>query len=393
MKEAVIVSAARTAIGAFEGSLSGFSAPELGGLAVKEAVKRAGISSDAVDEAIMGCVIQAGLGQNPARQAALKAGLPNKVECFTINKVCGSGLKTVMLAAQAVQTGDAEIAVAGGMENMTRAPYLMANMRAGVRMNDTKMMDAMILDGLWEAYYDMHMGGTAEKVAEKYGISRRQQDEYSAKSYSNTKNSIEKGLFKDEIFEIKIPQKKGDPKSFVIDEIYKETTYETLAGMRPAFIKDGTVTAGNASKLSDGAACCVVMSADKAKELGLKPMARIVAQCAAAWDPMWVLVTPILSIPKCLDKAGLKESEIAVHEINDAFAASSCGVLKELKINPEKVNVRGSAISLGHPIGGSGARVLTTLLYTLRDNGGKYGMASLCLGGGEAVSMIVENLM
>jgi acetyl-CoA C-acetyltransferase len=266
-------------------------------------------------------------------------------------------------------------------------------MRAGARMNNAKMMDAMILDGLWEAYYNMHMGGTAEKAAEKYGISRQQQDEYSANSYSNTKNSLEKGLFKQEIFEIKIPQKKGEPKPFVVDEVYRETGYDALASMRPAFLKDGTVTAGNASKISDGAACCVVMSADKAKEMGLKPMARIVAQCAAAWDPIWVLVTPILSIPKCLKKAGLKESDITFHEINDAFAASSCAVLKDLKINPEKVNVRGSSIALGHPIGASGTRVLTTLLYTLRDRGGKYGMVSLCLGGGEAVSMIVENLM
>lgn len=393
MKDAVIVSATRTAIGAFEGSLAGFLATELGGFAIKEAVRRVGVSPDNVDETIMGCVLQAGLGQNPARQAALKAGLPNKVECFTINKVCGSGLKAVMLAAQAVQTGDARVVVTGGMENMTRAPYIMDNMRSGVRMNNTKMMDVMIRDGLWEAYYDMHMGDTAEKVAEKYGISRMQQDEYSAKSYANTKNSVEKGLFKDEIFEVPIPQKKGEPKPFIIDEIFRETSYETLAGMRPAFKKDGSVTAGNASKISDGSAACIVMSSDRAKELGIKPMARVVAQCAAAWDPLWVLVTPIISIPKCLNKAGLKEDDISFHEINDAFAASSCAVVKELKIDTGKVNVRGSAISLGHPIGASGMRVLTTLLYTLRDRGGKYGMASLCLGGGEAVSMIVENLM
>lgn len=392
MEEVVIVSAARTAIGAFEGSLSSFSAPELGAIVIKEAVKRAGIDGKEVNEVIMGNVIQAGLGQNPARQAALKSELPNSVECFTINKVCGSGLKAVMLAAQAIQSGDADVIVAGGMENMTRAPYILPSLRSGARMNNTKAMDAMILDGLWEAYYNMHMGETADKVAEKYGISRSQQDEYALRSYENAKNSIEKGLFKNEIVEILVPQKKGEPKSFLVDEIYRETSLETLSKLSPAFSKDGTVTAGNASKISDGAAACVVMSKSKARKLGIKPIARIVAQCAAAWDPLWVLVTPILSIPKCLKKAGIEEKDIAFHEINDAFAASSCAVVKELKINVDKVNVRGSAISLGHPIGASGARLLTTLIYVMRDRGGKYGMASLCLGGGEAVSMIIENL-
>ncbi len=393
MKNVYIVSAARTAIGAFEGSLSGFSAPELGGIVISEAVKRAGIDPASVQEAIMGCVIQAGLGQNPARQAALKAKLPNSVEALTINKVCGSGLKAVMLAAQAIQTGDAEVVVAGGMENMTRAPYVMPSLRTGARMNNTNMFDAMILDGLWEAYYNMHMGETADKVSEKYNITREEQDIYAAESYARAKESLEKGYFKDEIVEVMVTQKKGDPKPFVIDEIFRDTSYETLQGLKPAFTKNGTVTAGNASKISDGAAALVVVSEEKMKQLGLKPMAKIVAQCAAAWDPLWVLVTPILSIPKCLKKAGLKENDIAFHEINDAFAASSLAVVKELSIDRKKVNVRGSAISLGHPIGASGARLLTTLLYTMRDKGGRYGMVSLCLGGGEAVSMIVENMM
>lgn len=393
MQNVYIVAAARTAIGAFEGSLSGFSAPELGGIAIKEAVKRAGIDANLVEESIMGCVIQAGLGQNPARQAALKAGLPNSVESLTVNKVCGSGLKAVMLAAQAIQSNDADVIVAGGMENMTRAPYLMPSLRSGARMNNTKMIDAMILDGLWEAYYNMHMGETADRVSEKYGISREEQDRYAAYSYVKAKESIEKGYFKDEIIEVLVPQRKGEPKPFVVDEIYRETSFDALQALKPAFNKNGTVTAGNASKISDGAAAVIVMSEKKVKELGIKPMARIVAQCAAAWDPMWVLVTPILSIPKCLRKAGLQEKDIAFHEINDAFAASSLAVVKELSIDERKVNVRGSAISLGHPIGASGARLLTTLLYTMRDKGGKYGMASLCLGGGEAVSLIIENLM
>ncbi len=393
MREAYIVSAVRTAIGAFEGSLSGFTAPELGALVIKEAVKRAGIEGEKVNEVIMGCVIQAGLGQNAARQAALKSGLPNSVECLTINKVCGSGLKAVMLAAQAIQTGDADIVVAGGMENMTRAPYLMDKLRSGARMGNVPVMDAMILDGLWEAYYNMHMGNTADEVSKKYNVSREDQDNYAFLSYQRAKESIEKGYFKDEICPVMVPQKKGEPKAFIIDEIYRDTSLESLQSLKPAFSKEGTVTAGNASKLSDGASALVIMSADKVKEFSVKPMAKIVAQCAAAWEPMWVLVTPILSIPKCLKKAGIEEKEISYHEINDAFAASSVAVVRELNINTDKVNVRGSAISLGHPIGASGARVLTTLLYTLRDKGGKYGMASLCLGGGEAVSLIVENLM
>lgn len=393
MQNVYIVAAARTAIGAFEGSLAGFSAPELGGIVIKEAVKRAGIETNLVEESIMGCVIQAGLGQNPARQAALKAGLPNSVESLTINKVCGSGLKAVMLAAQAIQSNDADVIVAGGMENMTRAPYIMPSLRSGARMNNTKMLDAMIWDGLWEAYYNMHMGETADRVSEKYGISREEQDRYAAESYARAKESIEKGYFKDEIVDVLVPQKKGEPKPFVIDEIYRETSFDALQSLKPAFNKNGTVTAGNASKISDGAAAIVVMSEKKVKEQGIKPMARIVAQCAAAWDPMWVLVTPILSIPKCLKKAGLQEKDIVFHEINDAFAASSLAVVKELGIDEKKVNVRGSAISLGHPIGASGARLLTTLLYTMRDKGGRYGMASLCLGGGEAVSLIIENLM
>lgn len=393
MREAVIVSAARTAIGAFEGSLSSFSAPELGAIAIKNAVQRANIQIDEINEVIMGCVIQAGLGQNPARQAALKAGLPNTVECFTVNKVCGSGLKAVMLAAQAIQCGDADIIVAGGMENMTRAPYLIDKMRSGGRMGNIPVSDAMILDGLWEAYHNMHMGNTADEVAKKYNVSREDQDNYAFLSYQRAKESIEKGYFKDEICEVLVPQKKGEPRKFIVDEIYRETSLESLKALKPAFSKNGTVTAGNASKISDGASAVVIMAKEKALELGIKPMAKVVAQCAGAWEPMWVLVAPIKSIPKCLKKAGLEEKDIAFHEINDAFAASSIAVVRELGINPEKVNVRGSAISLGHPIGASGARVLTTLLYILRDKGGKYGMASLCLGGGEAVSMIIENLM
>ena len=392
MREVVITSACRTPVGAFLGSLSGLDAVELGMIAVREAMARSGLKPGDVDEVIMGNVLPAGLGQNPARQVVLRAGLPYEIGCITVNKVCGSGLKAVMLAAQAIACGDADVVVAGGMESMSRAPYLVPRARTGYRMGHAKVVDSMVHDGLWDHINDFHMGMSAELVAEKYGVSRRDQDEFAVLSYQRSLAASREGRFKAQIVPVEVPQRKGEPKVVDTDEGLRESTLEDLARLRPVFKPDGTVTAGNASTINDGAAAVVVMSADKAQALGIKPMVRVCAQGSAGLDPKYVLVAPILSIPKVCAKQGLKPTDIDLHEINEAFASSTIAVIRELGLDLEKVNIYGGAISIGHPIGASGARVLTTLIYAMKDRGVQWGMASLCLGGGEAVSLIVENM-
>jgi acetyl-CoA C-acetyltransferase len=394
MREVVIVSACRTPIGDFGGSLSGIPSTELGAIVINEAIARAGIKKADVDEVIMGCVLPHGLGQNPARQAMVKAGLPWEAGAITVNKVCGSGLKAVMLAAQAIQCGDADAVVAGGFENMNLCPYMLQKARTGYRMNNGSVIDGMVHDGLWDHVNDFHMGMSAELVAEKWGVSREEMDEFSFRSYERTWKAIEQGKFKKEIVPITIPAKKGEPKVFDTDEIPlrpPKTSAEALASLKPAFKKDGKVTAGNASKISDGAAAVVVMSRERAKALGCKAMVRVGAQGASGIDMKYVLAAPIYSIPKVLKKAGLSLQQIGLHEINEAFSSSSVAINKALQIDPEIVNVHGGSVALGHPIGASGARVLTTLIHAMRDRGVDIGEASLCLGGGEAVTMVVYN--
>ena len=394
MRDVVIVSACRTAIGDFVGSLSTVSATDLGALAIREAVKRAGLKDEDVDEVIMGCVLPHGLGQNPARQSMVRAGLPWDVGAITVNKVCGSGLKAVMLAAQAVQCGDAEVIIAGGQENMNLCPYLLAKARTGYRMNNGQALDGMVQDGLWDHVNDFHMGMSAELVAEKYGISRDDMDTFALNSYEKVWKAMEDGKFKDEIVPVEVPVRRGDPKIFDTDEIPfrgGKTSREALSRLRPAFKKDGTVTAGNASKISDGAAALVVMSREKAESLGCKLLVRIGAQGAAGIDMKYVLAAPIFSIPKVLAKDGLKVTDVDLHEINEAFSSSSVAINRELDIDPEKVDIHGGSVALGHPIGASGARVLTTLIYAMKDRGAGVGQASLCLGGGESVTLVVYN--
>jgi len=394
MRDVVVVSACRTAIGDFGGSLRSVSATELGALVIRGAIRRAGLQGDAVDEVIMGCVLPHGLGQNPARQSMIKAGLPWDVGAITVNKVCGSGLKAVMLAAQAIRCGDADVVVAGGQENMNRCPYLLEKARSGYRMNHSQIVDGMVHDGLWDHVNDFHMGMSAELVAEKYGITRSDMDQFAFDSYKKAWNSIETGLFKEEILPVEVPLPKGKTMVFAVDEIpLKEpkTSPEALARLRPVFRKEGSVTAGNASKISDGAAALVLMSRDKAEASGCRPLVRVGAQGAAGLDMKYVLAAPILSIPKVLAKEGLEVSDVDLHEINEAFSSSSVAVNRELDIDPEKVNVRGGSVALGHPIGASGARILTTLIYAMQDTGAEVGEASLCLGGGEAVTLVVYN--
>jgi acetyl-CoA C-acetyltransferase len=391
MEKVVIVSACRTAIGNFNGALSPFSATDLGAMAIEEAIKRAGIEKNMVDEVIMGNVLPCGLGQNPGRQAMIKAGLPMEGGAITVNKVCGSGLKAVMLAEQAIKCGDADIIVAGGMESMTNAPYYLDKARKGYRMGPGRIDDHMVHDGLWDVVNDFHMGYTAELVKEKFNISTEEMNEFSVASNEKAISAHERGKFKEEIFPVKVPQRKGDPIIFDRDEGPRKTSVDIISKLKPAFKKDGTVNAGNASKISDGAAAVLVMTEKKAKELGLKPLASIVAQGAAGRVLEEVLVTPISSIPKVCKKAGINIADIELHEINEAFAVSSVAIVKELGIDFNKVNIHGGAVALGHPIGASGARVLVTLIYAMKDKGAKYGMASLCLGGGEAVSLLIEN--
>ena len=393
MREVVIASAARTALGSFGGSLKDVPATELGAIVIKEAIKRAGIKGEQVEEVVMGNVIQAGLGQNPARQATLKAGLPNEVPAMTINKVCGSGLRCVALAAQMIKAGDADIVVAGGMENMSAAPYVLDKARWGQRMGDGKLVDAMIKDGLWDAFNNYHMGVTAENIAKEWNLSREEQDAFAAASQQKAEAAIKAGKFKDEIVPVVIPQRKGEPKVFDTDEFPRfGTTTETLAKLRPAFIKDGTVTAGNASGINDGAAAFVVMSAEKAEELGIKPMAKIVSYGSKGLDPAIMGYGPFHATKKALEIAGLTVDDLDLIEANEAFAAQSLAVAKDLKFDMSKVNVNGGAIALGHPVGASGARILTTLLYEMEKRDAKKGLATLCIGGGMGTALIVERV-
>lgn len=393
MKEAVIVSSVRAAVGKFDGSLKGTPAVDLGALVIKEALKRSGVDGQLVDEVIMGNVLQAGLGQNPARQAAIRAGLPQEIPAWTLNLVCGSGLKAVGTAAQQVWAGDADIVVAGGMENMTLAPYLIDKARWGYRMGDGKMTDSMIRDGLWCAFNDVHMGITAENVAEKYGITREDQDRFSLASQEKAVAAIDAGRFKDEIVPVVIPQKKGDPVVFDTDEFPRRgTTLEALSKIPPAFKKGGTVTAGNASGINDGAAAVVVMSAEKARELGIKPLFTIRSTATAGVDPAYMGLGPIPSSRKALKKAGLSVADLDLVEANEAFAAQACAVVKELGLPADKVNVNGGAVAIGHPIGASGARIFVTLLYEMKRRGSRYGLATLCIGGGQGTAMVVESV-
>ena len=390
LREVVIVAAARTPIGSFLGALSTMSAPELGAVAIRAALARAGVAGEDVDECIMGCVLTAGIGQAPARQAALGAGLPEGVECLTLNKVCGSGLKSVMLAAQAIAVGDAEIIVAGGMENMSRVPHYAMNSRLGTKMGDWKLVDGMVFDGLWDPYNDYHMGMAAELCASECNFDRAAQDAFAIESYKRAQAAIAGGKFKAEIAPVEIPQRKGDPVVVGEDEEPGRVMFDKIGSLRPAFKKDGTVTAANASSINDGAAAVVLMPAEEAARRGIRPLARIVAQASAAQAPEWFTTAPAKSIAKALRKAGLGAADIDLFEINEAFAVVSLANNKLLKLDPAKVNVRGGAVALGHPIGASGARVLVTLLHAMKDLGAKRGLASLCIGGGEAATLIVE---
>jgi acetyl-CoA C-acetyltransferase len=391
MHESVIISAVRTPTGKFLGALKDFTAPQLGALVVREAVARAGIDPASVDECIMGNVIQGGNGQNPARQAALNGGLADHVAALTINKVCGSGLKAVMLAAQGIATSDTEIAVAGGMESMSSAPYLLPRVREGLRMGNGTVIDSMIQDGLWCAFENCHMGISGETVAEMYRVGRPEQDQYAAESHRKAAHATREGWFKDEILRVTIPQKKGDPLVVDRDEgIREDTTAESLGKLKAAFKKDGTVTAGNAPGVNDGAAAVVVMAAEKAKALGLKPMARIVGQATSGLAPKLVMMTPVEAVRKVATKVGWDLKEIDLFEINEAFSVQAVAVMRELGIDPSRVNVHGGAVALGHPIGASGARILTTLLYAMKRRAAKRGIAALCLGGGNGVALAVQ---
>ena len=390
MKEAVIVSAVRTPLGSFNGTLGNMGATELGGFIINAAIEKAGIPKEAVNEAIMGLVLPCGYGQNPAKQAAVKAGLPWEVESITVNKVCGSALKSVMLAAQAIQLGDAEVVVAGGMENMSLAPYFLEKARFGYRMGPGKLQDHMVYDGLWDHVNDFHMGISNDLCSEKYSVTREDQDRYAAESYKRTMNAISTGRFKDEIVPVPIPQRKGDPVIFDTDECPRETPYEALAKMRPAFQKEGFATVGNASVISDGAAAVVVMSREKAESLGCTILASIGAQASYGIDMKYVLVAPIWAIPKCLEKEGIGKADVDLYEINEAFSGSTAAVMKELELDHSKVNVNGGSVSLGHPIGASGCRILVTLLHEMIKQDKKTGLATLCLGGGEAVVLVIK---
>ncbi|HLK34099.1 MAG TPA: acetyl-CoA C-acetyltransferase [Terriglobales bacterium] len=393
LEEVVIISGVRTPVGKFQGSLSDFSATQLGALVVREAVKRANLDPKQLDECIMGNVVSAGLGQNPARQAALFGGLPPEVGAMTVNKVCGSGLKAVALAAQAIQTGNSGIVVAGGMESMTNAPYLLPQARKGYRLGNAQIIDSMVNDGLWDVYNNYHMGNTGENVAEKYHVTREEQDEYALNSHRKAVAAIKECRFKSQILPVEIPAKKkgAPPVIFDKDESPREdTTIEALRALKPAFKKDGTVTAGNAPGVNDGAAAVVVTSAHRAKELGAKPMVRIVAQATSGVDPKWVMMAPVDAIRQIWKKTGWKNEEVDLYELNEAFSVQSVAILRELSLDPNKVNVNGGAVAIGHPIGASGARVLVTLIYEMIRRDVHKGIAALCLGGGNAVAMAVE---
>ena len=393
-KQAVIVSAARTPVGKFQGALKSFTAPELGAVAIKEAVKRAGVDPANIDEVIMGCVVQAGLGQAPARQAAMKAGLPPEVSALTVNMVCGSGLRAVALASQSVRLGDADFVVAGGMESMSNIPYAMPGARDGYRMGNQQVIDLMINDGLWCPFENWHMGNTGEVVAEKHQITREVQDDFAYNSHRKAYEAHQKGYFKDEIIPIEIPQKKGDPIVFDYDEpVRQDTTVEALAKLKPAFKKDGgTVTAGNAPGVNDGASALAVTSSEKAAELGVEPLARVVSYAVSGIEPKYIMLAPVEGVRRAVAKAGWQLEDVELFELNEAFSVQALGVMKELGINPDFVNVNGGAVAMGHAIGNSGGRVLTTLLYEMKRRGAKRGVAGLCLGGGNSVAMAVERI-
>jgi acetyl-CoA C-acetyltransferase len=391
IKEAVIISAVRTPVGKFLGALKGFKATELGAIVVREAVRRAGVSPEDVDEVIMGCVIQAGLGQNPARQAALHGGLPDTVSAVTVNKVCGSGLKAIMMAAQGVQLGDTEIVVAGGMESMSNAPYLLPKAREGYRLGNGTLVDTVINDGLWCAFDDQHMGCTGEVVAERFHVSRGEQDEYALSSHHKASAAIKAGKFRDEIVPIEVKQRKGPPVVFDTDEpVREDTSMESLGKLKPAFQVDGTVTAGNAPGVNDGASAVVVTSTERAKSLGIEPLARIVGQATSGIEPKLVMMAPVEAIKKLLKKTGWSLGDVDLIELNEAFAVQAVAITRELGLDPEKINVNGGAVALGHAIGQSGSRILTTMLYEMKRRDVHRGIAALCLGGGNAVALAVE---
>ncbi len=393
MKEPVILSAVRTAVGRFQGGLSSLRAPRIGELAIREAIRRAGIQAEDVEEVIMGNVLQAGLGQNPARQAALYAEIPPTVSAMTVNKVCGSGLKAVALAAAAIMLEDHTIVTAGGMENMSAAPYYLPALRDGARLWNTQAIDGMVFDGLWDIYHDYHMGQTGENVAEKYGITREQQDAYALESQRRASAAVEEGRFADEIVPVEVPQRRGDPVIVDTDEGPRaDTTMEKLQKLKPVFKKGGTVTAGNASTINDGASAVVVTSAEEAKARGLKPMARILGYATAGRAPEWVMLAPIDAVRKLWDRLSMKADDFDLYELNEPFAVASVALLDELELDPARVNVNGGAVALGHPIGCTGARLLTTLLHALKARGDKLGIAGLCLGGGNAVALAVERI-
>jgi len=392
IKEVYIIDAVRTPIGSFMGSLSLISATELGSVVIKGLMERNNLKIDSVDEVIMGNVVQAGEGQAPARQAAINAGLDKSVQCMTINKVCGSGLKSVMLAAQAIMVGDAEIVIAGGMENMSQMPFYLNNVRNGYKLGNQNLEDAMLKDGLIDAYDNVHMGNFAELCASEYNITKDDQNNYAIQSYKRALKAIESGKFENEIIPIDIPNRKGTPTIFSVDEDPGKVNFEKLPTLKPAFQKEGTVTAANSSSISDGAAAVLLMTKEKADLLGLKPIAKIVAQASAAKDPKWFTTAPIDAINKVLTKAKLKTDDIDLFEINEAFSVVSLVVNKELGLNPAKLNVNGGAVALGHPLGASGARILTTLLHQMQKQESKFGLASLCIGGGEASALIVEKV-
>src|SRR5688572_7226431 len=391
-KQAVILSAARTPTGKFQGALKTFTAPELGAIAIKEAVRRAGVDPAKIDEVIMGCVVQAGIGQAPARQAAMKAGLPPEVSALTVNMVCGSGLRAVALASQSIKLGDADFVVAGGMESMSNIPFAMPGARDGYRMGNQQIIDLMIHDGLWCPFENWHMGNTGEVVAEKHQITREVQDEFAYNSHRKAHEAYQKGYFKDEIIPIEIPQKKGDPIVLDYDEpVRADTTVETLGKLKPAFKKDGgTVTAGNAPGVNDGASALVVTSAERAAEIGVEPLARVVSYAVSGIDPKYIMLAPVEGVRRAVAKAGWQLEDVELYELNEAFSVQALGVVKELGIDPELVNVNGGAVAIGHAIGNSGGRVLTTLLHEMKRRGAKRGVAGLCLGGGNSVAMAVE---
>jgi acetyl-CoA C-acetyltransferase len=391
IKQAVIISAVRTPVGKFLGALKGFKATELGAIVVREAVKRAGVSPADVDEVIMGCVIQAGLGQNPARQAALHGGLPNTVAAVTVNKVCGSGLKAIMMAAQGVQLGDTEIVVAGGMESMSNAPYLLPKAREGYRLGHGTLVDSVINDGLWCSFDDQHMGCTGEVVSERFHVSREEQDEYALNSHRKASAAINSGKFRDEIVPIEIKQRKGPPTIFDTDEpVREDTSLESLGKLKPAFKEGGTVTAGNAPGVNDGASAVVVTSSERARSLGIEPLARIVGQATSGVEPKLVMMAPVEAIKKLLIKTGWSLDDVDLIELNEAFAVQAVAITRELNLDPEKINVNGGAVALGHAIGQSGSRILTTMLYEMQRRNVHRGIAALCLGGGNAVALAVE---